>query len=250
MNSIDKGREFLKATTWEEDKFISDQQKGLPFPPQQRPHSESSGMIDLISPDKFSITTSNLLETFNKRRSRRNFSDDGFTLEEFSYLLWCTQGVQKISDNGINTLRTVPSAGARHPFETYLFVRNITGLDKGIYRYLPLDHKIYLHRKYRENMENEITKGCLNQKFAANCAVCFIWTAVPYRTEWRYSILSAKIIAIDAGHLCQNLYLASEAIGAGTCGIAAYSQSRMDGILGVNGKDEFVIYIAPVGKPV
>ncbi len=76
----------------------------------------------------------------------------------------------------------------------------------------------------------------------------FIWTVIPYRTEWRYSMLSPKIIAQDSGHLCQNLYLASEAIGAGTCAIGAYDQSKIDPILGVDGEEEFTIYMAPVGK--
>jgi SagB-type dehydrogenase family enzyme len=79
-------------------------------------------------------------------------------------------------------------------------------------------------------------------------AAVFIWTAVPYRTEWRYSALSAKIIAQDSGHLCQNLYLACEAIGAGTCAIGAYDQNRMDPILGVDGEEEFTVYVAPAGK--
>jgi nitroreductase len=56
------------------------------------------------------------------------------------------------------------------------------------------------------------------------------------------------VIALDAGHLCQNLYLACEAIGAGTCAIAAYNQDLLDDLLGVDGDEEFGIYMAPVGK--
>ena len=61
-------------------------------------------------------------------------------------------------------------------------------------------------------------------------------------------VLSAKVIAQDSGHLCQNLYLACEAIGAGTCAIGAYDQDKIDPVLGVDGEDEFTIYVAPVGK--
>ena len=53
---------------------------------------------------------------------------------------------------------------------------------------------------------------------------------------------------MDAGHVCQNLYLAAEAIKAGTCAIAAYDQSLMDNLLRVDGEDEFTVYLAPVGK--
>lgn len=65
--------------------------------------------------------------------------------------------------------------------------------------------------------------------------------AVPERTEWRYAETSYKVIALDAGHVCQNLYLACEAIGTGTCAIADYNQTLVDELLGVDGYDEFGI---------
>ena len=39
-----------------------------------------------------------------------------------------------------------------------------------------------------------------------------------------------------------------EAIGAGTCAVAVYWQDEMDALLGVDGVDEFTVYVAPVGK--
>jgi SagB-type dehydrogenase family enzyme len=66
--------------------------------------------------------------------------------------------------------------------------------------------------------------------------------------EWRYEIAAHKVIAIDVGHVCQNLYLACEAIGAGTCAMAAYDQEEMDRLLRIDGQDEFTIYIASVGR--
>ena len=53
---------------------------------------------------------------------------------------------------------------------------------------------------------------------------------------------------LDAGHVCQNLYLACEAIDAGTCAISAYDQEKVDKIIQVDGEDEYTIYLAPVGK--
>jgi len=66
--------------------------------------------------------------------------------------------------------------------------------------------------------------------------------------EWRYHIAAHKVIALDAGHVCQNLYLASEAIGGGVCAIAAYHQESMDKILGIDGENEFTLYLAAMGK--
>jgi SagB-type dehydrogenase family enzyme len=66
--------------------------------------------------------------------------------------------------------------------------------------------------------------------------------------EWRYGLTAHKVIAIDAGHVGQNLYLACQAVGAGTCAIAAYDQEAMDGLLRLDGQEEFTIYLASVGK--
>jgi SagB-type dehydrogenase family enzyme len=96
-------------------------------------------------------------------------------------------------------------------------------------------------------MAADLKKALYDQLYEGT-AVCFIWTAVPYRMEWRYSTLSPKLIALDAGHVCQNLYLACEAIGAGTCAIGAYDQRAIDAFLRVDGVDEFAVYMAPVGK--
>ena len=63
-----------------------------------------------------------------------------------------------------------------------------------------------------------------------------------------YGLAAHKVIALDAGHVCQNLYLACAAIGAGTCAVAAYHQQLMDRLVVVDGQEEFVIYMAPVGK--
>ncbi|MBI3945406.1 MAG: SagB/ThcOx family dehydrogenase, partial [Armatimonadetes bacterium] len=184
-----------------------------------------------------------------RRRSRRRFTPEPLTLEELSFLLWATQGVREAHprDGGTITFRTVPSGGARHPFETYILVNRVTGVKPGLHRYLPLDHRLYLVRT-GEDLPRRVGEACLEQEFVGQGAVVFIWTAIPYRTEWRYTHLAPKIVAVDAGHVCQSLYLACEAIGAGACAIGAYLQEEMDAFVGVDGEEEMVIYAAPVGK--
>ena len=66
--------------------------------------------------------------------------------------------------------------------------------------------------------------------------------------EWRHGLAAHKVIALDAGHACQNVYLACEALGAGTCAIAAYDQHRIDELLRLDGEEEFTTYLAPVGR--
>jgi SagB-type dehydrogenase family enzyme len=96
------------------------------------------------------------------------------------------------------------------------------------------------------DLDQEMDTGLSGQLW--NCAAMFVWTVVPFRTEWRYTVAAAKTILIDAGHVCQALYGACEALGLGTCGQAAYDQEKLDAALGVDGTDEFAVYAAPVGR--
>lgn len=245
---IQNGRCFLKSNAFSDlDLSLTDQGKDLPEPPLQKACDKDALLVNLIPPDEFSCGQMDLLTILRKRKSRRTYSNDFLTLEELSYLLWSVQGVKKIVKNGYATLRTVPSAGARHPFETYVIIFKVENLKNDLYRYLPLEHKLILISTNR-NFACELNEACYNQKFIVDAAAVFIWTVVPYRSEWRYDAASYKCIALDAGHLCQNLYLASESISAGTCAVAAYDQEKMDALLGVDGKEEFAIYMAPVGK--
>jgi len=240
---IKNGRNFLKVNFWtKESQFTSDQAKRVPPPPLEKQYPEDTPLIELLKPEDFNIGKIPLIDVINKRRSQRKFTKELFTLEELSFLLWTTQGVQRIIGDGFATWRTVPSGGARHPFETYLCLFQVEGLRAGLYRYLSIEHKLYL---LREDLEQPFP---IDKTFVARAPIIFIWTVIPYRSEWRYGAFSYKTIAQESGHICQNLYLASEAIGAGTCAVGAYNQELMDQYISVDGKDEFVVYTARVGK--
>jgi SagB-type dehydrogenase family enzyme len=247
MHSIDKQRKFLKAALWTEwDELETDQKKKLPPLPMQKPYPEGATLVDLVAPADITVGRMPLLDVIERRRSRRKYGDEALTLEELSFLLWATQGLQRVFPGRQASFRTVPSGGGRHPFETYLLVNRVTWLEPGLYRYLPVEHKLYL--EYTDPELIERVHESSYKQYVTQSAVTFVWTVIPYRSEWRYSILSHKVIAIDAGHLCQNLYLASEAIGAGTCAIGAYDQQQLDQVLRVDGEEEFAIYMATVGK--
>lgn len=241
------GRYFLTDRIREEVNFwTTSQSEGLRPPPVQKPAAPGSIIVSLPNQETWSIPPCDLQAAIANRESHRRFTTESLSLNELAFLLWATQGVREELHEAA-VLRTVPSAGCRHPFETYLAVSRVEGLANGIYRYLPLTHSLVFERTV-ENLAAHLTAVTRGQSFTGQSAVTFIWAAIPERTEWRYAEASYKVIALDAGHVCQNLYLACEAISAGTCAIAAYEQTLVDDLLGVDGEEEFSIYIAPVGK--
>lgn len=185
-------------------------------------------------------------ETIEERHSVRNYIDIPVSLEELSYSLWCTQGVKEIIKGKV-TLRCVPSAGARHAFETYLLVNNVKGLQKGLYRYTAINNKL-VEINLEEGINDRITEACYKQKSVKNSAVTFIWTAVPYRMNWRYGERGYRYLYLDAGHVCQNLYLLANAIDCGVCAIGSFNDDEMNTILKIDGEEQFVIYAATLGK--
>lgn len=247
MDKVKLQREWMKSNFSEDDDFKSDQQLMLPQPPLQKAYDNKAETIALPEVKEDVVIKSNIFNIFKDRKSNRSYSGEALSLEELSFLLWATQGVKEIKGNNYATLRPVPSAGARHPFETYIAVNRVVGLKQGVYRYLALTHEL-LFLFEEESLENILSDLTLGQRFVGKAAVTLIWSAIPYRGEWRYNKLAHKPMLLDAGHLCQNLYLACEAVGCGTCAIAAYDQRRMDDFLKLDGEDEFVVYLAPVGK--
>ena len=242
MESI--GEQFINRTK-HSNLGPSDQYLGKPQPPLQLEFDKTQPLVKLPKPSEIPTEFVDVRKTIELRKSIRNYSRVPLTIGQLSYLLWCTQGVKEVFQ-GTTTLRTVPSAGARHAFETYLLINKVDGITPGLYRFLVLEHSL-ISVSLEKDIADKITKACLNQKFIKSSAVTFIWVAVPYRMNWRYGERGYRYLYLDAGHVCQNLYLSAESIKGGTCAIAAYSDDELNQILGLDGKDQFVIYLATVG---
>ncbi len=250
MDDISLYRYFLKDSIRKNIDFrSSDQHRGVPVPPAQEPADPSLPRIDLPDIRSFSkaVPEMDLKAAIAGRKSRRRFSGAPLTLEELAFLLWATQGRREPA-RPTPHFRTVPSAGARHSFETYLYIQQVETLAMGLYRYLPLSHQLVVQATLKAGSRKELSDAVFGQHFVADSSVVFVWTTVAYRMEWRYLQAAHRVILLDAGHVCQNLYLACEAIGAGTCAIAAYDQEAMDALLQVDGEEQFTVYLAPVGR--
>ena len=180
------------------------------------------------------------------RRSVRTYAETPLTIGELSGLLWWTQGVRDLRP-GVATFRTVPSGGARHAFETYLLINRVADVEPGLYRYLAIEHQLQLVADDAE-MPAKLTAACFEQQMVSDSAVTFIWTAVVYRMAWRYGQRGYRYLLLDAGHVCQNLYLAAEAIDAGVCAIAAFEDRAVNKLLGIDGRKHLTVYLATVGK--
>lgn len=248
MDKVKEQRQWLKSNFDLLNDIETDHKQKLQQPPIQKAIETGAEVIDLPEVTRDVIVKKDIFDCLMDRKSNRVFTEEGLSLEELSFLLYMTQGVKKVVGKvNFATFRTVPSGGARHPFETYLVVNNVNGLKKGVYRYLAIEHKLVFESD-ESNLQEKVTMAVSGQKFVAEAPIVFIWSCIPYRGEWRYNVAAHKTILQDSGHLCQNLYLACEAIGCGTVAVGDYNQKIIDEFLRLDGEDELVVYVAPVGK--
>ncbi|HEX9019222.1 MAG TPA: SagB/ThcOx family dehydrogenase [Anaerolineaceae bacterium] len=237
--------EFMRAT-YPLNCSRPPQDEGVPQPPLELPLPEGAALIPLPAPGSLDIREAGLRAVIERRRSLRKYSGQPLSLAELSYLLWLTQGVKEITSRPA-TLRPVPSAGARHAFETFLLVNAVGGLTPGVYRFAASHHAL-LPLDMPETAREDIIHACWDQKQVRHGPVTFLWAAIAERMTWRYTERGYRYLFLDAGHVCQNLYLAAESIGCGACAIGSFQDDVLNGLLGLDGENQFVIYLASVGK--
>lgn len=244
---IIKNRNFMKSDEAGSEEIVSDQMLKLPQPPLYK-SAVSDTVIDL--PDNFRDLKlkNDLLDLFYKRHSARIFTEESLSLLELSYLLWAAQGVKEVRGRNFATMRTVPSGGARHPFEIYMIVNNVDTLVKGLYHYLPENHQLELLETVDE-VNEMMDVSVAGQSWAKKANLIMYFSFVAYRAEWRYSIYAQRSSLMDIGYVGENLYLASESLSnVGGCALASYNQKYCDNLFNLDGTDEFVIYAHVIGK--
>ena len=83
------GKLFIEYSK-EKYRVDSDYKKGMPQPIQETPTKPDDKIIKLPDPKQIKLIDINFLDLVNQRKSVRQYTDESLTLQELSYLLWCT----------------------------------------------------------------------------------------------------------------------------------------------------------------
>jgi SagB-type dehydrogenase family enzyme len=210
-------------------------------PPVYKKYPHAS-KVPLPSPD-FQQTES-LWSILEQRRSRRRYTSEPISIQTLARLLWATQGITLSAPE--YQFRTAPSAGALYPVETYLSIHDVSGIQQGVYHFDVSD--FVLEELKLGNFSEGLSRAALDQAMVAKSPVVFIWTAVVFRSMWKYRNRCLRYIFMDAGHIAQNLQLAATALNLGCCPIGALYDHEVNDIISVDGEEETTIYLATVGK--
>ena len=180
-----------------------------------------------------------LEEVIEKRRSERDFKDEPPAIEDLSLILWAGQGITD-KERG---LRSSPSAGALYPLVFYIDIKNINGLNPGIYRYEPEGHFLIL--KQDKSRREEIYRAALEQNWIKEAPALIIMNAHYHKVTIKYGERGIRYTHMEAGHSSQNIYLQTTSLGLGTVAVGAFNDDAIKNILGV---DSDPLYLMPIGK--
>ena len=247
MSKIPENRKFMQCPSFKEGMTHSDQSKGVAAPAFGK---AITGPLTVLPPFD-GITTATYANLLDSRRSVRSYKNTPMTQAQLAFMLWSVNGIQH-TRNDVSSFRPVPSGGARHPFETYITVRNVEGLAPGLYHYLPTENmgeKLATIQFLGDipNYEDTITEMVAGQNWAAKAPVVLFYSCIPYKAEWRYHEMAHRVVLIDLGHVGQNAMLSAAALGLGSCCMAAYDQQACDKVIGLSNPDEYVVYGVAVG---
>ena len=181
-------------------------------------------------------------QAIQQRRSRRAFADTPLRLAELAQVLWAAQGITGPSGR----LRAAPSAGATYPMELYVAVGQncVEGLGAGVYHYAPREH--VLEPVFGDDVREQIAAASLGQGFLTVAPASILMAAEPRRTTDRYGHRGDRYVAMEAGHIGQNIYLQAEALGLGTVAVGAFVDDALATAFRIPDRQN-ALYLMPLG---
>jgi len=254
-----------KLSTSEDDalwEFFHENTKLNPydqFPPQEyiRKHMESlwpslpyqnRPVTRLPEPDL--AFDCSLGEAIKTRVSGREMERGPLSLQTLSTLLFCAYGVTRDNqDTGFpRPFRTVPSGGGLYPLELYIHITRCPELETGIYHYNPSENLLaFLHKG---DASRDISRALMQPEVALNSTAMIMVTGVFERSTFKYGARGYRFACIEAGHVAQNVNLASNGLGLSCLNIGGYKDRDIDRLLNLDGVRSSTIYMMAVGyKP-
>ena len=142
--------------------------------------------------------------------------------------------------------RAAASAGALFPVEVYLVSGDIPGLAAGVYHFSPADFTL---RQLREgDYRGELVRASAGDEAVAAAPVTMVFTAVFWRSAWKYRVRGYRYCFWDAGTILANLLAAARGeAGLSTRLVAGFVDQWVDRLLGVQSEREASLCLVALG---
>ena len=239
--------EHFGPTKWAKDRFTQPPARRAEYPAEP---------IALAAPDldanrRHDPTLTAVLED---RVSTRTFDDTHpITVEQLAELLYRTartRGIVPVGEGEELVSRPYPSAGGVYELELYPVVRNVAGLEPGMYHYDSFEHVLRPVAAGESRAVSQLIKpAAATLTGGAEPQLLIVLAARCGRVMWSYEQISYATILKDVGVLMQTIYLAATAMGLGACAQGFGDTAAFVAATGVDELQECSVGSIIVGSP-
>jgi len=192
---------------------------------------------------------SNLINLMAMRRTVRTVTKDAPSKDQLIDCLFAGLGITGFVKTDVCTLplKMTPSGGARNPYEAYICVQRIEGLEAGFYHFSACDGKLKLLKRGKMKAAGSLVA---DQDWANDMPAIIFLVAIMERTMWKYPDSNAyRVMLIEAGHIGQNIMLAATGNALSACPTAALSHTKINIKFGLKRMTHAPIYALALGRP-
>jgi putative peptide maturation dehydrogenase len=197
-----------------------------------------------------------LYDVLLRRKTTRAFAAErAITRDDFSTLLryaFGCHGYARLGDGLVGLKKTSPSGSGLHPTEVYPLIRDVEGVEPGLYHYDVARHVLepiaQLKREEVREIAYEFTSG---QPYARSAHCLFVLSTRFYRNFWKHRRheRAYAVLLMDAAHLSQTFYLVCADLGLGAFVTAAINGTNIEERLGLDGFGEGALAVCGCGIP-
>ena len=223
LELIHQGSAFERLTTWGEVA------QNL-LPPVMR---ASAARVDLPAPE----VGADLYDSIRLRRSVREHTAAGISATELAALCRSACGGDEARE---------PLHALTPPLQLYVMVRDVAGIEAGLYQYDPPMQSLNLLQA--GDFSRAAHPAMLQQDFCRSADVLFVkafsWDGISVPDGDRGYRYACQLAGISG----EGLYLQATALGLGACGVGAFLDEEVAALVRCDPGKTAVLYITAVGR--
>ncbi len=168
-----------------------------------------------------------------------------FDLETLSRILLLTYTLTSRAHQpgGMFYFRSAASAGALYPTEIYVVSEGMADVNPGLYHFSIAQHRLV---KLRDGYFSGSVKDIIDDNLAGASPLTFFFTAIFFRSEWKYRDRSYRYHLLDTGHVLENLLLSLKALGYAFDITFDFDDTAVNGFLGLDDNLEVSLAVCRV----
>ena len=192
-------------------------------------------------------------ELMHRRVTCRNFdASRPVSLTTFSKIIERALAAQtkvEVTEDMVFLKKNVPSGGGLHPMEAYFIVQNVEGLAPGLYHYRADMHALEALPAPEGELADFVMEAVAQQHWFREAHVLIVLAPRFDRTFWKYRqhAKGYRVVALEAGHISQTLYLSATDLGLGAFITGAINEKHLERAFGLDPTTQGALAICGFG---